>query len=170
MTDYCSGVLNGSNIFEVGVSFGGYFAIKMAAAEDPRIRAVASLCPLVHLPFTLDEAGAEMMMASPERGTVVSFAERVRVDPNDYAAMVRTIQPFDLVSQGIVTGEATISTPLLVINGGRDILSPIEDLELATSSAKQSELSVLGMADHCFPEYFEQVTPDIIEWFEQYKN
>jgi len=159
-----------ANIFEVGVSFGGYFAIKMAAAADPRLRAVASLCPLVHMPFTLSEVGLKKLMASPERGTVAAFAERIRIDTDNTAALTKAARAFDLVPQGIVTGTPIIATPLLVVNGGRDVLSPISDLKLAAQSAKVSELWVLGMADHCFPEYFEQALPDIIKWFKQYAS
>lgn len=157
-----------NNIFEVGVSFGGYYAAKMAARNDPRLRAVASLCGPVHTPFVLGAEGLAEVLASPEGPTVTAFARRVGADTSDVEAFAEEARNFSLVEQGVVGQGEKIKTPLLVMNGGRDVLAPIEDMEMLADSAKESELWIFGMADHCAKEYFEPALPDIVEWLWQY--
>lgn len=154
------------NIFEVGISFGGYFAARMAARKDPRLRAVASVCGPVHSSFTMTVPQARAALASSERRTIQAFAHRIGVDTEDLDAFTRAAARFSLVNQKvIVPGQKTIKTPLLVVNGARDRLSPLADMHLLASAAETQEVWALGMAHHCAAEYFDEVVFDIGEWF-----
>jgi len=156
------------NIFEVGVSFGGHYAAKMAAQNDPRLRAVASLCGPVHSAFMLTPEQISAILETEEGATVRAFAHRIGADVSDPESVSRSVRRFSLVEQGLIGQGATIETPLLVMNGGRDSLAPISDLELLADSAETSELWVMGMAGHCARDYFEPAVTDAVEWLWQY--
>ncbi len=157
------------NIFEVGVSFGGHYAAKMAAQNDPRLRAVASLCGPVHSAFMLSPEQISAVLKTEEGATVRAFAHRIGADVSDPAEVSRSVKRFSLVEQGLIGKGPTIETPLLVMNGGRDFLAPIHDLELLADSAETSELWVMGMAGHCARDYFEPAVTDVAEWLWQFK-
>lgn len=55
---------------------------------------------------------------------------------------------FDLVKLGIVGDGRVIPVPILSVNGTRDPLVPVEDLEVVHRSALQGELWLLGMGSH----------------------
>lgn len=151
-------------IFQIGVSFGGYFAARMAARNDPRLQAIAVVCGPVHAAFAQGEESFSETMASPEGRTVVAFAHRLQVDPADTVELASVAEEFSLLKQGLIGQEKTIHTPLLIVNGGRDELAPISDMILLASAATDAEVWALGMAPHCAKEYFDRVLPDIAEW------
>lgn len=158
--------IDAANIFEVGISFGGYFAAKMAARNDPRLRAVAAVCGPVHSSFTMTVPQARAALASPERRTIQAFSHRIGADIEDLDAFTRAAARFSLLNQQvIVPGRKTIKTPLLIVNGGRDRLSTLADMQLLAGAAETQEVWALGMAPHCASEYFDEVVPDIGEWF-----
>ncbi len=152
------------HIFQIGISFGGYFAARMAARNDPRLKAIAAVCGPVHEVFVQGEDEFAKILASPEGRTVVAFAHRLQVDPQNPGEVAAAAQEFSLVKQGILESGKTIKTPLLVVNGGRDELAPISDMELLASAAVDAEIWTLGMAPHCAKQYFDRVLPDIAEW------
>lgn len=171
LDSYASRVdIDTSNIFEVGVSFGGHYAAKMAATNDPRLRAVASLCGPLHSPFMQSAEDIAHLLSTEEGATVRAFAHRIGADPNDSDHVASEIRKFSLVEQGIMGSGAQIKTPLLVMNGGRDPLSPIPDLQLLADSAVTSELWIMGMAGHCARDYFEPAVTDVSEWLWQYAS
>lgn len=155
-----------ANIFEVGLSFGGYFAARMAARNDPRLRAVAAVCAPVHSSFTMTVPQARAALASPERRTIQAFSHRIGADIEDLDAFTKAAARFSLVNQQvIIPGEKTIKTPLLIVNGGRDRLSTMADMQLLASAAETQEVWAMGMAQHCASEYFGELVHDIGEWF-----
>ncbi|MGH8178976.1 MAG: alpha/beta fold hydrolase [Steroidobacter sp.] len=155
-----------ANIFEVGVSFGGYFAARMAARNDPRLRAVAAVCGPVHSVFTMTVPQTRAALASPERRTILAFSHRIGVATEDLDAYTKAVARFSLVNQKvIIPGRKTIKTPLLVANGGRDSLSTIADMQLLAGAAETQEVWTMGMSQHCAPEYFGELVRDIGEWF-----
>ncbi|WP_273014045.1 alpha/beta fold hydrolase [Hyphomonas sp.] len=162
--------VDASNIFEVGVSFGGHYAAKMAARNDPRLRAVASLCGPIHSPFMQTTEEIAYILGTEEGATVRAFAHRIGADPSNPDQVASSIRQFSLVEQGLIGQGQTIKTPLLVMNGGRDPLSPIKDLQLLANSAETSELWVMGMAGHCARDYFEPAVTDVAEWLWQYAS
>ena len=157
--------IDAANIFEVGVSFGGYFAAKMAARNDPRLRAVAAICGPVHAAFARTPGQFGKALASQEGRTVRAFAHRIGADADDPASISAAAAKFSLVNQKIITpGVKSITTPLLIANGGRDPLVPATDMHLLASAAQNTEVWTLGMAEHCAAEYFQALVPDIGEW------
>lgn len=152
------------NIFQIGISFGGYFAARMATKNDSRLKAIAAVCGPVHDAFVQGSDSFAETLVSPEGRTVAAFARRVDVDPADPAELASVAEGFSLVNQGLITSEQTIHTPLLIVNGGRDGLAPISDMQLLASAASDAEVWTLGMAPHCAKKYFDKVLPDIAEW------
>ena len=69
-----------------------------------------------------------------------------------------------LVDQGKVGQGKTITTPLLVVNGSRDRGNPPEDMMLLWQSAKESDLWILGLGEHCAVEYWPVVIPHVAQW------
>ena len=136
----------------------------MAARNDPRLKAVAAVCGPVHDVFVQGKESLGRLLASPEGRTVVAFAHRLQVDPNDAATLASVAEKFSLVNLGVISSKPTIQTPLLIVNGGRDEVAPISDMELLASAATDAEVWTLGMAPHCAKEYFDRVLPDIAEW------
>lgn len=162
--------IDASNIFEVGVSFGGHYAAKMAAKNDARLNAVASLCGPLHSPFMQSAEDIEHLLATEEGATVRAFAHRIGADSKNPNNVASAIRQFSLVEQGIIGEGQPIKTPLLVMNGGRDPLSPIRDLEMLADSAETSELWIMGMAGHCARDYFEPAVIDVVDWLWQYAS
>ncbi len=124
----------------VGVSFGGYWAARMAAA-DPRIAcAVACGAPTHHsfrpklgLPEIIIDALAEVTGA----GTPVGLLRKLR-------------------ALSLRDRYGDIAQPLLVINGDRDtLLSTRDSIELA-AGAPQAELRLYGGDDHCAMGHYRE--------------
>jgi len=65
----------------------------------------------------------------------------------------------DQIGQG-----KTITTPLLVLNGTRDPGNPVEDMMLTWQSAKEGDLWLLGLGEHCAVEYYPTVMPHVAQW------
>lgn len=154
-----------NNIFEVGRSFGGYYAAKMAARNDPRLRAVAAQCVLVHAGFVRPVEVFEKLLASPEGRTLYGMARRMGIKAGDAKALAAANRKFSLVNQGILGKGKTIKTPLLIINGGRDRLSPQSDMQLLADSAQNAEVWMLGTDGHCYANYAAIVAPQVGDWF-----
>jgi len=65
----------------------------------------------------------------------------------------------DKIGQG-----KTITTPLLVLNGTRDPGNPVEDMMATWQSAKEGDLWLLGLGEHCAVEYYPVVMPHVAQW------
>ncbi|MFQ5660559.1 MAG: alpha/beta fold hydrolase [Gammaproteobacteria bacterium] len=156
------------NIFEVGRSFGGYYAVKMAARNDPRLRAVAAECTPVHAAFVRPVDTFEKLLASPEGRTLYGMARRMGIKPGDAKALANENRKFSLINQGLLGKGRTIKTPLLIIDGGRDRLVPQSDMQLLAASALESEVWTLGMDGHCYANYAGVVAAQVAEWFLQH--
>lgn len=157
-----------TNIFAVGRSFGGYYAAKMAARNDPRLRAVAAECTLVHAAFVRPVAAFKKLLASPEGRTMHAMARRMGIKVGDATVLAEASSQFSLLHQGLVGKGKTIKTPLLIINGGRDRLAPQSDMQLLADSAVESEIWTLGMDAHCYVNYAGVVAEQVADWFLQY--
>ncbi|MEE2777538.1 MAG: hypothetical protein VYE73_12355 [Acidobacteriota bacterium] len=81
------------------------------------------------------------------------------------AAAELVARGFSLLHQGVVgSGEKTISTPLLILNGGRDTLSPIRDMKMLEAAAEDAEMWIFGLAGHCGGRYGALFSEDVIRW------
>lgn len=69
-----------------------------------------------------------------------------------------------LLATGKVGKGKTITTPLLVVNGTRDPGNPVADMMLTYESAKEADLWILGLGEHCAVEYWPVVIPHVADW------
>lgn len=69
-----------------------------------------------------------------------------------------------LLATGKIGKSKTISTPLLVVNGTRDPMNPVEDMMLTYQSAEEADLWLLGLGEHCAVEYYPVVMPHVAQW------
>jgi len=61
-------------------------------------------------------------------------------------------------------GEKFIDGPLLVANGTRDGGSPVEDLTSTYEAAREGDLWLMGLGEHCAVEYYPIMMPHIAQW------
>ena len=79
-------------------------------------------------------------------------------------AGIRSRTGKSLVDEGKIGQGKTITTPLLVVNGTRDPGNPPADMMLTWQSAKEGDLWMLGLGEHCAAEYLPVVVPHIAQW------
>ena len=157
------GDLAADRVSFVGVSWGGYFATRVAARNDPRVSAVVAFCAPVHNVFSAPVDFFQEVLGSPERMTLVNLARHLQVDATA-GAIQAALGPFSLRDAGSLGQGQSITTPLLVINGTLDGLVPVSDLTLTHESAVDSDLWLLGRGDHCAIEYWPVVIPQLADW------
>jgi len=170
-----------SRVGLIGGSFGGYYAVKMAA-EDKRLKAVINHCGLIDSNFQIPiQAMPHILRTAP--GTMVySAIRRMGFDPERFAYpgklndkeladFDKLAKSFSLVEQGIVgSGKKTITIPLLIINGSRDPVVNANDIKLVEDASTQSDTWIMGLAGHCAPNYMSAARPDMMEWLVQKLN
>ena len=147
----------------VGVSWGGYFATRVAARNDPRVSVAVAFCAPVHDAFSAPVDFYRQALESPERMTLINLARHLQVEATA-EAIQSSLARFSLLDAGVLGQGAAIATPLLVINGTRDGLVPVSDLMLTHESAVESDLWLLGRGDHCAVEYWPVVIPQLADW------
>ena len=143
----------------VGISWGGFYATRLATRNDPRIGGVAAVCGIVHDVYEKTVSG------SPEAEGLQQEdqAARLGVEAED-DALKAVADKFSLVDEGLLGQGKTITTPLLLVNGTRDLLNPIPEIMLTYESAVNADLWLLGLGGHCAMEYWPIVIPDLAEW------
>jgi dienelactone hydrolase len=67
-------------------------------------------------------------------------------------------------------GDKLINGPLLVVNGTRDPGSPVPDLMSTYEAAKEGDIWLLGLGEHCAVEYWPVVIPQMGEWIKEKIN
>jgi esterase FrsA len=170
-----------SRVGLLGGSFGGYYAVKMAA-EDKRLKAVISHCGLVHSAFSVSPQALPAVLHSTPGAMIYSAIRRMGFDPDVLAepgnlsakAMKEFFDladSFSLISQGIVgSDKKTIDIPLLIVNGTRDPVVSRQDIELVENAATDSETWLMGQAGHCAPNYMAVAKPDMLNWLVEKLN
>jgi pimeloyl-ACP methyl ester carboxylesterase len=161
-----------SRVGVLGGSFGGYYAIQLAAdGIEPRLKASINHCGLVSALFENippEFVLRNFVLPTPDGDRPRSFMRRIGFDPDDFVFddLVSTFGAFSLAARGVVgTGSPTLSVPILTVNGGRDSqLSPISDMESVQASAEAGEMWVLGLAGHCADDYMSAARPDMVRW------
>ncbi|MGQ0685819.1 alpha/beta fold hydrolase [Bradyrhizobium sp.] len=159
-----SGRFDFDRVGMVGVSFGGHYAVRVAATE-PRVKAAVNFCGPIQRVFNAPAGVLSRVMASPEGATLRAAARARGLAPGqDQAAGA---ERFDLVRLGLVGEGHRIDIPILSVNGGRDPFAPVEDMELVLRSAPKGELWRLGTSGHCAVEYGAVVWPQVFDWLEE---
>ncbi|MDG2088934.1 MAG: alpha/beta fold hydrolase [Arenicellaceae bacterium] len=157
------GEFKAQRISFVGVSWGGHFALRVAARNDPRINAVAAFCAPAHETFVQSIENIEYGFTTPERMTYLNLAPRIGAELTP-AGMQQALKPFSLFEAGLLGQGQTIKTPLLIANGTLDDIVPVSDLMLAYESAVDSDIWLLGRGNHCAGEYRAVVIPQLADW------
>ncbi len=67
-------------------------------------------------------------------------------------------------------GDKLINGPMLVVNGTRDPGSPVADLMSTYQSAREGDLWLLGLGEHCAVEYWPVVIPQMADWIKEKIN
>jgi esterase FrsA len=151
----------------VGESFGGYYAVQLAAS-DAGFKAVVNLCGGTASDSVSTEAAMEAMkarLASTEGGSVRASAHAVGVPPPyDFRTMVEKMAGFNLKAKGTVGQGQTIKTPLLNIDGAADPSFPWRGFLTILDSSQQGELWLLGSSGHCARDYFTLTGPQLADW------
>jgi dienelactone hydrolase len=105
-------------------------------------------------------------------GTVLRVA--LRNDPR-VKAIVAMCGGLHLGAQNSVApdakpGDKLINGPMLVVNGTRDPGSPVADLMATYQAAKDGDLWLLGLGEHCAVEYWPVVIPQMADWLNEKIN
>lgn len=133
---------DGDRIGMVGVSFGGYWAARMAAA-DPRVRcAVACGAPAHHTFRPTSSLGKPQIIIRTMRD--VTHATGVR----DLSRKLRAMSLREKYAQMLV--------PLLVINGDNDTLISTEDSRELAHRAPNATLKLYAHDDHCAMRHYRE--------------
>ena len=169
-----------SRIGLIGGSFGGYYAIRMAA-EDKRVKAAINHCGLVDSAFRVPMAAMPHVLQSMPGAMIYSAMRRMGFDPEkiiegglsdaETAKFAKVANSFSLVTQGVVgAGSATFDTPLLIVNGTRDPVVSMADIKLVEDAANNSETWLMGQASHCAPNYMYAASSDMFNWLDEKLN
>ncbi len=147
----------------IGGSFGGYYVIKLAN-EEPRVKAAVNHCGLVHSAFATPTEVVTRLIHTPQGDVFRSFMRRMGLNPAELdAELGPRARAFSLIDSGYVEN-LSIHPPMLTVNGGRDRVVSLEDMELVNSRAENGELWVLGLAGHCASEYMPVAYPQMMDW------
>ena len=112
--------VDGARIGAYGLSFGGYFAVKLALLE-PALAGVVEVGGPIHLAFQ------PANLARLPLGTKIAMARVLGLDPlGDPARLGHALAALSLSAQGLLPAKA--QAPLLSINGDLDELVPIAEL------------------------------------------
>jgi len=153
MQDYP--LIDGEHIAHVGFSFSGYYAARNSITE-PRLFAVIAACGPIH-------DGWKNIYDGPwEIREALSTAIHMPRDDRD--AVIRNMQEFSLVKQGLIKGPDSVKVPTLIVNGDLDDLAPVSDLRMLADSGQETDLWIMGGDQHCFGQYRSVVMPRMANW------
>jgi esterase FrsA len=119
--------VDASRILLHGVSFGGYWASKLAIVEKDRLRAVVAQSPPVHSFFQPDSVRNSLLGNREYLFDVVPTFLSVVENVGTVDDLIFEFPKLSLVALGLL-GRPT--TSMLVIAGVKDTLVPISDVEL----------------------------------------
>ncbi len=140
--------LDASRIGFMGVSLGGYFAVR-AAAFEPRIKAVISLA-----------AGYNLAQHFDRYPLLTQEAFLFRLQATDEAEARARLQRFDL--QGVME---KVTCPLLIVMGRLDRLFPAEDAErMAAEAGGAVDLWLFDEGNHVCNNIPYKYRPQQADW------
>lgn len=154
-----SPLVDGSSIAQVGFSFSGYYAARLAMTE-PRYFAVIAACAGVHNAWNNAYDGAPWEIRE-------ALAAAFHLQPDDADGINAATNKFSLVRQGLLAGPDSVKDPLLVVDGDKDNLVPVSDLHLLADAGRQTDLWIMGGDGHCFGQYRSIVMPKMAEWLKE---
>lgn len=152
-------------MFFAGLSISGAIALHLAIEHPEDLSGVAVLCSAATVgepdrwlerAAQVEESGTQQLLEETEkrwfttnfraqqRGAVDTIMEGLAAsDDHSYAQLCRTLATHDVRAE-----MGDIRLPLLVLAGGRDSSTPIENVELVAETVPGAELHVLAEAAH----------------------
>ncbi len=118
--------IDAKRILVHGVSFGGYWAAKLAITEKPRLAGVVVQSPPIHDGFQAAFLQSNLLGNREYLFDVVPAFINVVENVESVDDLVREFPKLSLVSQGLL-GKPT--APMLVIGGVKDTQVPISDID-----------------------------------------
>jgi pimeloyl-ACP methyl ester carboxylesterase len=150
--------IDGSRIGVFMISFGGYFAVRLALT-DPNVKAAVNVGGPVAMSFTRDNIKLVPQVM------IATIAHAMEISPkmpiNELVAAVKTFSLADLLSS------ARHRAFLLSINGDKDKLVPIEDLYVISKSGVKQDEWVFKGAGHCAMGNMKEWAPKAAKWLKQ---
>jgi esterase FrsA len=149
--------VDGDRIGFYGLSFGGYWAVKLAL-NDPHLVAVVNLGGPVHYAFQPEWASKLPI------GTLVNLAATLGVafQEGGIVGLTRPLAEMSLVAQGLFSSPCRPA--LLSVNGARDEIVPIADLELLGEQGIEQDSVVFAQDRHVASYNFGLHLPFSAAW------
>jgi esterase FrsA len=138
-----------------GISFGGYWAARLALQEDVS-------CAVDHGGLVGSVTNGPSLLSLPNgmTGTLGNALGLDAIPPE--AALQEMVRSFSLERRGLLR-EATVPVPLLVLNGSDDQYIPRRDATIFAGKRNATVLLV-PKATHCAAEALPRIVPTVIEW------
>jgi esterase FrsA len=127
-----------SKIIVSGVSFGGYWAAKLAFTEKDRILASVAQSPPVHEFFSTEFLMTNTLGNREYLFDLTPAFINVFEGANSVEDLKRIMPPMSLKALGLLDKPAA---PMLIVGGVKDTQVPISDLELLARSGKSPNYS-----------------------------
>jgi esterase FrsA len=150
--------LDGSRIGHIGLSFGGYWASKMAHLERNRLSAAVCWGGGAHYNFQPDWVRKSRYAPSHLGNIDLGLTRSNAFGIHDFEEWIEYCPRLSLLDQGILE---QLCTQLLLVNGKNDLQVPVEDIYLLLEhgSAKSARVFLGGHMGHT-----PQTVPTIVDW------
>lgn len=144
-----------------GLGFGGYWAYRLAAS-DPRVVGAISIGGPVHHSF---RPGLARVLRHLSEALFLQRIMRTALGPAHRGSVAGFIRRLSLVESGALS---SMQTPLLYINGDRDIVVSLREAELVqrhAAAGAQRDVRIFEGASHLASEVLEsEVLPLCLSW------
>ena len=150
--------IDGDKMGVLMISFGGYFAARLAVT-NPDVKAAINVGGPTVISFSKEniERVPQVMIAT--------IAHAMGIDPDmPLEKMTEAVQPFSLAS---LFRAPKHRASLLSINGDLDKLVPIEDLYIITKSGIKQDEWVYKGAGHCAGGHIDEWAPKAAKWLKE---
>jgi len=150
--------IDSQNMGVYGVSYGGWFAVKLALSE-PMIKAAVNVGGPVAIAYT-----PENIKKVPDVMVLtISHAMKVDMGGKTIEEIAQSVEPMSLEKQGFLINPDHRAS-LLSINGDQDNMVPIEDLYIISKRGIVQDELVYKGDGHCAPHNQKDWTVKAATW------
>lgn len=150
--------IDGSRMSVLMISFGGYFAVRLALT-DPNVKAAINVGGPTVISFT-----RENIKRVPQV-MISTITHAMGINPDmDINKLVSTVKPFSLAD---LLSSSSHRPSLLSINGDKDKLVPIEDLYVISKNGLEQDEWVYKGDGHCAMGNMNEWAPKVAKWLRQ---
>ena len=149
--------IDGARVGCYGLSFGGHWAVKVALMR-PELSGVVNNAGPIHHTFQ-----PEWVQALP-MGTQMALSKVMGLEPRGEAQVfLARLSELSLIAQGWLP--TALHAPLLSLNGERDELVPIADLEVIGQNGVRQDHLVFAHDRHVASRHWALHEPFVAHWF-----